>query len=483
MHTLHKIFKLAAPLAFSCWSLPAFAAPLPTGTLLTIEPGVSGTTSSACVSGSCFTFSISGVIRPISYYTLQPGSDGGIVIGKNQAAGISPDAGELAGFINVDGLYPPGSMYTTPYAYDPTSDASGNVFDERSCLSSDACVGKTMLGTWNMAGSPGRGAAMGTASNQCNIFPSAYCPGVTKWEISPAGAPGIDGDRYVLEYKRVFPDYLDGVYAHNFSFHLEGTIQLPKSAGVDLAVTMAGAPNPTMQNQPVTYTATVYNIGTKTASGVIFNDSLPVDANLLSVTASQGSCSGSAVITCALGDIASGASVSVAISVEPTVSGTLVNSVDVGSIEADANPADNSASSSLVVTPPPPTADVVVTMSANAATVKRLTDLSYNINVVNAGPDTARSTLAYSILPSAMKLASVTSSQGTCSSAPYFVGFSLTTLVYCSFGDMASQDHASMTVLVQPSRRGTFTTIVNVQSATTDNNTGNNTAKVTTKVN
>ncbi len=470
-------------LVFSCLTLPTQAAPLPQGTVLTIDPGIADASTGACVSGSCFTFTISGIIAPASYFTMQPGADGGMVIGRNQAAGISPDAGELAGFTNIAGKYAPGSVYTTPYAYDPVSDATANIFDDHPCNSSSACAGKTMLGTWNLAGSPGRGAALGTASSQCTKFPSLYCPGVTRWELTPAGAPGIDGDHYILEYTRIFPDYLDGIYDHNFKFHLEGTIRLAKIDGVDLIASLVAAPDPATQNQPLTYTATVYNTGSQTASSVILNENLPATVSLISVAASQGSCSGSAVVSCALGDLASGASATVTISVLPASSGTLDSSVSVSSIESDANPANNTASNSLVVNAPPPVADVAVSAGASATTVKRLATVSYNFKVVNQGPDAAQSVFAYSILPASMTLVAVTGSQGTCDSTPYFVGFSLTTLVYCSLGDMPYQGVATMTAVVQPTKRGTFTTTVNVQSATMDNNTSNNQAKVSTRVN
>lgn len=468
MHTIRTIVSLSASLLFSSAMLSAQAAPLPAGTLLTIDPGVNGTTSLACTTGSCFSTAI-GSTTTTYYYNLQPGSDGGIVIGKNQAAGVSPAPGELAGFVRVGATEAPGSLYTTPYIFQPTSDASANIFDDQSCASSSACVGKTVLGTLNKSGGLGRGDALGTAYSECAGYPTLYCPGVTKWAITAAGAPGIDGDRYVLEYSRILPDYLDGQFHHTLRFHLEGTIQLPKAIGVDVAATLTATPNPVAPNATLTYTATLTSAGTQTATGVVLTDALPLGVNFVSAVPSQGYCTGTAVVSCALGDLASGTSATVQITVIPTVTGLLSNSISATSIEADVNPVNNTANSSVTVAVPVPIADMGVTMTSTPNPVKRLSNVTNTLSVNNSGPDTADTVTVTNSVPYGMTFVSASTSQGYCYG---------TTTVVCLLGPLASGANASVTVVMQARLRGTVTSVAKVTTTTKENNTANNSASV-----
>lgn len=468
MHAIRTLVTLSASLLFTSAPLLAQAAPLPAGTVLTIDPGVNGTTSFACTTGSCFSVAIGGTITTY-YYNLQPGSDGGIVIGKNQAAGVSPAPGELAGFMRVGATEAPGSMYTTPYVFQPTSDASANIFDDQSCASSSACVGKTVLGTWNKSGGLGRGDALGTAYSECTGYPTLYCPGVTRWSITAAGAPGIDGDRYVLEYSRILPDYLDGQFHHTLRFHLEGTIQLPKIEGADIAATLTAAPNPVAPNATLTYTATITSAGTQAATGVVLTDALPVGVNFVSAVASQGYCTGTAVVSCALGNLASGASATVQIAVIPTVAGSLSNSVSVTRIETDVNPVNDTANSSVTVAAPVPTADMGVTLTSTPNPAKRLSNVTNTLGVSNSGPDTANTVMVTNSVPYGMTLVSASASQGYCYG---------TTTVVCLLGPLASGATASVTVVLQARLRGTFTSVAKVTTTTKESDTANNSASV-----
>jgi len=162
-----KTVSLSASLLLTSAMLPALAAPLPAGTVLTIDPGVNNATSPICYTGSCWRINIPTLFR-VYNYNFVPGTDGGIVIGKNQAAGVSPATGDLAGFVSVQNpTEAPGSMYTTPYAFDPT-DSSANIFDDQSCTSASACAGKTVLGTWNRSGGTGNIFNIGSAAKVCS---------------------------------------------------------------------------------------------------------------------------------------------------------------------------------------------------------------------------------------------------------------------------------------------------------------------------
>lgn len=470
MHTIRNIASLSASLLFASTLLPALAAPLPAGTVLTIDPGVNNTTSPICYTGSCWRINFPTLPGHVYDYNFVPGTDGGIVIGKNQAAGVSPATGELAGFVSVQNpTEAPGSMYTTPYTFDPT-DSSANIFDDQSCTSATACAGKTVLGTWNRIGGTGLMFNMGSAAKVCTS--TLYCPGVTKWTISSAGAPGLDGDRYVLEYTRTNPDNSDG-YDQVYTFHLEGTIQLPKAIGVDVAATLTATPNPVAPNAVLTYTATITSAGTQTATGVVLTDALPLSATFVSAVASQGYCTGTAVVSCALGDLASGASATVQITVIPTATGLLSNSVSVTSIETDVNPTNNTANSGVVVEVPVPTADVGVSMTGTPNSVKRLSNVTYTIKASNSGPDSATAVIVTQGVPYGMSFVSASTSQGYCYG---------TTTVTCLLSTLTSGANATVTVVLQARLRGTRTSVAKVSTITKDNNTDNNSASVSITV-
>lgn len=105
-------------------------------------------------------------------------------------------------------------------------------------------------------------------------------------------------------------------------------------------------PFPAVVGENLTYTLTVTNNGPGAASGVILDDSLPTDVILSSATSSQGSCSGSVPVSCALGGLAndvlaSGASATVTLVVIPATATALSHSVSVAALEFDLDPANN----------------------------------------------------------------------------------------------------------------------------------------------
>ncbi|MCE9624353.1 MAG: DUF11 domain-containing protein [Deltaproteobacteria bacterium] len=75
-----------------------------------------------------------------------------------------------------------------------------------------------------------------------------------------------------------------------------------------------------------TYTIVASNNGSSDAVGVTLNDPLPSQVNFLSLTTSQGTCSEAAdIVSCDLGDIPPGGSVTVTITVSAESAGTAVN--------------------------------------------------------------------------------------------------------------------------------------------------------------
>jgi uncharacterized repeat protein (TIGR01451 family) len=127
---------------------------------------------------------------------------------------------------------------------------------------------------------------------------------------------------------------------------------------VDLAITKAGAPSPVTINGQITWTMVVTNNGPNAATGVTVTDQVPSGSTFVSATSSQGSCANNAgTISCAIGGMANGASVTVTMVTTALVAGTVDNTATTQGNETETNTANNSASASVVVqalTPPKP---------------------------------------------------------------------------------------------------------------------------------
>ena len=115
----------------------------------------------------------------------------------------------------------------------------------------------------------------------------------------------------------------------------------------DLAVTVTDTPDPVASGQLLTYVVTVTNLGGSDATGVTLVDAID-DANLWSVTTSQGSCTEDprlGTVECALDSLSDGASATVEIvvrAVRPKNS-PIVNTATVSGNEPDPVPDNDTA--------------------------------------------------------------------------------------------------------------------------------------------
>jgi uncharacterized repeat protein (TIGR01451 family) len=110
----------------------------------------------------------------------------------------------------------------------------------------------------------------------------------------------------------------------------------------DLSVTKADSSDPVVAGGTLTYTLTVTNNGPSEATGVTLADILPNTVTFGSATPSQGSCSKlDSTVTCSLGTLANGASVTVTMVVTPTRAGLITNAANVMGNEGDSNTANN----------------------------------------------------------------------------------------------------------------------------------------------
>ena len=125
--------------------------------------------------------------------------------------------------------------------------------------------------------------------------------------------------------------------------------------------------------------------------------------------------------------------------------------------------------------PPPDSADLGVSISA-PATAKKGQQLTYTVKVTNAGPSLATGVSVQDVLPTGVKLKSVSTTQGSCTTGK-------SQPITCSLGSLASGASAQITIVVQLGAAGDYVDKASVTAAApNDPVSGNNTATVHTTV-
>jgi uncharacterized repeat protein (TIGR01451 family) len=129
----------------------------------------------------------------------------------------------------------------------------------------------------------------------------------------------------------------------------EDTVVQEAPSGADVSVTQTDSSDPVADTDTLTYTLTIANAGPGAATNVTLTDTLPGSVTLISVTPVQGTCTGTTVITCELGTIASGDSTTVQIRVNPDKRETITNVASVTADQQDPDTANNTDSETTEV--------------------------------------------------------------------------------------------------------------------------------------
>jgi len=168
------------------------------------------------------------------------------------------------------------------------------------------------------------------------------------------------------------------------------TSTTPVSRVADVEVTKTADKTAVTGSEPIAWTITVTNRGPSTASGVVVRDEPSAPVAFTAVTTSAGTCTQAAPVSCTLGTIAPGASVTIALTGSATVAGALRNvataRTDQGSpppagstvTSVDPQPADNVAAVTTTVR-----ASLRIRKTANKTRVRAGRRIGYTIKVTN----------------------------------------------------------------------------------------------------
>lgn len=223
--------------------------------------------------------------------------------------------------------------------------------------------------------------------------------------------------------------FRDGVVNQNRTSTSNET-QTPVNAAADLAITKTLDTAPLVAGRPATFTITVKNNGPQTATGVTVTDAIPAGLTGVTATSGGGTCSGTGTITCALSNLAVGASTTITVTgtVSPSLSpgAALTNTASVSGTLTDPVPGNNTATASGTLTA---SADLSIVKTFDPSNPVAGGPVTYFLDIANAGPSEARDVRVTDPLDPATTFVSVSTPQGTCSQSAGLVSCQLGTIL------------------------------------------------------
>ncbi len=172
----------------------------------------------------------------------------------------------------------------------------------------------------------------------------------------------------------------------------------PPTPQFDLVVTKKAAAKTIVVGATEKYTITVDNNGPDTAPNVIMKDTFNHNGTVVSATPSAGSCEKAMPLTCSLGDLKAGATVTITVVIRPLESDSPErNAASATGEGTDTNPKNNMDTADITVTPKLRVAKTVDRRSVKAGGI-----LHYTIRVTNLSKYLARNVRTCDRMPSGL---------------------------------------------------------------------------------
>lgn len=298
----------------------------------------------------------------------------------------------------------------------------------------------------------------------CDVGTLAPGDTATATIVGTAGAPGA----IAITANVASTAPIDPNLANNTA-----TVHVQVTGNADMAVTATGSATPVLALSNTDLSFTVTNNGPDTANDARVAAFLPMDITYQSASISQGTCVYSTTdgsVSCAIGQLASGASVTGTVTVSSAVGGAPTVLFGVDATERDQQPDNDTSTVALQITP---WSDLQLAMSTSTANPMTGTTAPVTVTVSNAGGLATTNVKSVITLPTGVTFASsdpgsnCTASGGTvtCVSATLAAGAQVTSLFY-----------------VKLATAGTMTVTGVVSSDLTDTVAANNTATLAFKV-
>jgi uncharacterized repeat protein (TIGR01451 family) len=246
------------------------------------------------------------------------------------------------------------------------------------------------------------------------------------------------------------------------------------ASAADLSVAVIDDPDPATTNGALSYTVTATNAGPSQASNVMVTSLLPAGAVYQSAIGTGWTCHAiGQQVTCIAAALPLGTAPAIAIAATaPGGDGTVTETSSISASTIDPVPGNNSASQTTEIDAP---SDLSLALSAPASAPAHAT-LTYTIDITNLGPRDASNLVVTDRLPDGNVLFLGASGIGwTCALAGQIVTCTRPTLLVGAAPSIAIQ-------IRTPDQSGALIDQATVTAATTDQDSANNTASLTTGV-
>lgn len=239
----------------------------------------------------------------------------------------------------------------------------------------------------------------------------------------------------------------------------------------DLAIEATSTPSgPASVGSTLTYSFRALNLGPFATTDTQIRLQLPAGTNGISAEPASSCVVAGAIVTCTVGALRAGFASAVTLHASPAAFGQFTVAASTGARQPDPVTTNNSTTATAAITP---VSDIGV-QATGTVTARVGEAVSYSLTVANAGPDAATDVQLSYQLGAGLTAGSATASRGSCTVAPR--------VVTCSFGDIAAQASATVTINATASAEGAQTSTASLTTATVEGASANNSAAVITTV-